>query len=89
MEVACLRPALCYRLRGNEGRGREARPAVGHLWGEWSHGATGYRTNSKEVACCETRLVNPIGGVRTPKAAWAAWMLDRAGALIEVKSTSL
>ena len=31
----CLRRsiALCYSLRGKEGRGREARPAVGHLLG--------------------------------------------------------
>jgi hypothetical protein len=28
--------------------------------------ATGYRMNSKEVVCCEVRLVNPFGGVRTP-----------------------
>jgi hypothetical protein len=32
----CLRPsiALCYSLRGKEGRGREASPTVGHLLGQ-------------------------------------------------------
>jgi hypothetical protein len=31
----------------------------------------------KEVACSETRLVNPFGDVGTPKTIWAAWVLDR------------
>src|SRR5215216_1859279 len=46
-EVAYVRAWLYATRYKREGRGREARPAVGHLLGRIASGATGYRTKRK------------------------------------------
>jgi hypothetical protein len=42
-------------------------PQLGTYGASGASGATGYRTKQKELACCETRFVGPIGYVRTPE----------------------
>src|SRR5215217_2653864 len=63
MTEGCLLPAgaLCYPLLGKEGRGREARPAVGHLLGRVEPVAQPATAKCKEVARRETRLVGAYG----------------------------
>jgi hypothetical protein len=65
--VACLQPGLYATRYEREGRGLEARPAVGHLWGGWSQWRNRLPHEAEEVACCETRLVGPFGYGRTPE----------------------
>ena len=50
-------------------------PQLGTSWDEWSQWRNRLPHEEQEVACCETHLVGPSGGRRTPE---AAWVLDRS-----------
>jgi hypothetical protein len=67
-KVAYVRPWLyAIHYYGKRVEAEKPVPHVGTFWAGGASGATGYRTESKRVACCETLLVGPFGYVRTPE----------------------
>jgi hypothetical protein len=69
-EVAYIWPWF-YAARYKAKRVEAEKPVsyVGTFWGEWSQWRNRLPHEEQEVACCETHLVRPSGGHRTPEAA--------------------